>query len=303
MKEKVLQFLREPGDLTEAALELFWWQRERSPTLARFWEDAAPRSLEEIPAVPVSLMKEVSFACVPQPTVVYRTSGTTGKRGEHWMADNEVYDLAARTWFDQTVEAPPACVSLITDAADSSLHHMVKLLRPGVVTCYPDVREAVRTISLQPVFLTATAFALADFLELDTELPPDSVVMVTGGFKGRQTKLSRDELLFEAQRRLGQVRIIEEYGMTELSSQLWDVDGSGYRAPPWLHVYAVDPVSGRPVDGVGLLRFVDLANWSSVLALETEDLGRVDEGRVHLLGRLPSSSPRGCSLAYEERRV
>jgi len=180
---------------------------------------------------------------------------------------------------------------------------MIRFLRPGAVTCFPDVTQLPRYISLQPVFLTATAFALADVLGLDLDLPAGSVVMVTGGFKGQKKRLARDELLYRIPRALGDVRVIEEYGMTELSSQLWDVDGGGFLAPPWLYVYTVDPISGRPIDGKGLLRFVDLANWSSVLCIETEDLGIVEDGRVRLLGRLPTALSRGCSLSYEEAHV
>ena len=304
MKQRVLDFIRSPSELEPFALELFRWQRENSRSWARFAGPEEPERLHEIPAVPVSLLKQVTFSCVDEPTTVFRTSGTTGGRGEHWLPDTDAYDLASKTWFNACVKAPPACVSLITDAPDSSLGHMVKLLRPGAVVCFPDVAEATRTISLQPVFLTATAFALADFLKLGFKLPKGSVVMVTGGFKGRRTTLTRGELVFDAQRLLGDIRVVEEYGMTELSSQLWDVDGTGFRPPPWMHVYPVDPVSGRPVDGVGLLRFIDVANWGSVLAIETEDMGWVDEGgRVHLVGRLPSAPPRGCSLAYEDAHV
>jgi len=303
VKQQVLDFIRQPGELEPLALELFRWQRDHSRTWARFAGRADPQALHEIPAVPVSLLKQVTFSCVDQPSVVFRTSGTTrGVRGEHWMPDTDVYDLAAQTWFDACVQAPLACVSLITDAPDSSLGHMVARLRPRRVVCFPEVSEAARTISLQPVFLCATAFALADFLKLEVRLPARSVVMVTGGFKGRQTAVTREQLLFDAHRILGEVQLVEEYGMTELSSQLWDTDGLGFKPPPWLHVYTVDPITGRPVDGQGLLRFVDLANWASVLAIETEDVGRIDDdGRVHLVGRLPSSAPRGCSLSWEER--
>ncbi len=304
MKQKVLDFIRSPGDLEPIALELFRWQCEHSTTMRRFAGGLEPTTLEEIPAVPVSLMKQVSFSCVERPTVVYRTSGTTsGARGEHWMADNEAYALAVKTWFEAVVTAPLGCVSLITDAPDSSLGAMIKILRPRAVTCFPDVTQLPRYISLQPVFLTTTAFALADLLGVDMKLPTGSVVMVTGGFKGRQKRIERDELLYRVPREMGEVQVIEEYGMTELSSQLWDVDGLGFAAPPWLHAYTVDPVSGRPIDGMGLIRFVDLANWSSVLCIETEDLGIIEEGRVRLLGRLPSSLARGCSLSYEEAHV
>ena len=100
--------------------------------------------------------------------------------------------------------------------------------------------------------------------------------------------------------------IVGEYGMTELSSQLYQGQlrgkASRYHPPPWLHVRAVDPVSLRPVEQgqVGIARFVDLANIDSAIAIQTADCIREHEdGSVELLGRQPEARARGCSLAVE----
>jgi hypothetical protein len=150
-----------------------------------------------------------------------------------------------------------------------------------------------------PVFLATTSLALGQLLEEDPSLslPPGSAVMATGGSKGRTRQLNDVDLRQRTHSCLGPVQWIREYGMTELSSQLWDT-GDGYRPPPWLHVYTVDPVGGHPAPE-GLICFVDLANWGSCLAVETQDLGRVEGGIVHLAGRLPGAPLRGCSLTAE----
>src|SRR5690606_28011337 len=72
--------------------------------------------------------------------------------------------------------------------------------------------------------------------------------------------------------------------------------------PAWLRTRAVDPATLDPVpDGTpGLLCHVDLANAGSVLAVQTEDVGIVEAGRVRLLGRLPGAEPRGCALALAD---
>ena len=98
--------------------------------------------------------------------------------------------------------------------------------------------------------------------------------------------------------------------MTELCSQLWTdpVDAGQapgeFVAPLWLRVYAVDPVTAVPTNGEGLLRFVDVANTDSVVAIETMDLGVVDHAvdgdRVWLRGRATGSELRGCSLRAED---
>ena len=149
-----------------------------------------------------------------------------------------------------------------------------------------------------PVFLASTALALADLLEQgeSTHLPSGSVLMVTGGYKGQHRSIPEAALHKAALDQLGpDLRLIREYGMTELSSQLWDW-GEGYQAPPWLKVYT----QFTNEEGVGQLCFVDLANWGSCMAIETQDMGRVRDGVVELLGRIPGMKARGCSLVVEE---
>jgi hypothetical protein len=126
--------------------------------------------------------------------------------------------------------------------------------------------------------------------------------MVTGGFKGREVQLDPAELHARARATLRPARLVTEYGMTELSSQLWGTPDLPYLPPPWLRVVAVDP-DGRPVarGERGQLRFYDLCNLDGTLAIETMDEGIVrDDGAVELLGRLSGAEARGCSLTVEE---
>lgn len=319
-RRAVLAFIDRPDDPWPLARALYRFQRAHVPAYERFAAGAEPTCLEEIPAVPVAIFRDVRF-CAGRPGAVFRTSGTTtGRRGEHAMIDTRVYDRGARAWFDACAPGCPVgnTVSLVTPPArhpDSSLGHMVASFAPGARWYFdPDrgLDAAGAWDDLEradaPVFLPATAFALAALLEdsrRSAALPEGSAVMITGGFKGRRTRLDAAALRAALPERLGPgVALLGEYGMTELSSQLWEVDDSGYRPPPWLHVYAVDPLSGAPVEGEGLLRFVDLANWSSALAIETMDLGAVERrpggDRVRLSGRLSGAPPRGCSLTVEE---
>jgi acyl-coenzyme A synthetase/AMP-(fatty) acid ligase len=135
--------------------------------------------------------------------------------------------------------------------------------------------------------------------------------METGGFKGRSRVVARDELYDDLARALGipVQRMVNEYGMTELLSQLYDpvlVPGGTpgrHLPPPWLRVRALHPdtLAPQPPGQSGILQFFDLANAGSVSAILTEDVGVVDEdGGVRLRGRSPGSEPRGCSLAMEE---
>ena len=314
VEQAVLAHLRAGGDLLDVALALCRWQQRHVPAYGRFAQGAEPTDLAGIPSVPVALFKHVRFCCTASPAAVFRTSGTTtGARGEHAMPTTRAYDAASLAWFRACVPGCPTdhTISLVTDDRrhpNSSLGHMVTHFAPER-RCFFDLEAGVDAAgawaalaaAARPTWVPTTAFALAELLRTpgDARLPPGSVLMVTGGFKGRTSEVDEAELLREAAARLGGPRLIREYGMTELSSQLWDT-GDGYRAPPWLHVYAVDPLGGQPVAGEGLLRFVDLASWGSCLAIETEDLGRVVGDRVELVGRLRGAPARGCSLSVEE---
>lgn len=160
----------------------------------------------------------------------------------------------------------------------------------------------------EPLFILSTSFALFSALEeLDgakVRTPTKTTVMITGGFKGMKTNLNEEQLREITCRAFSiePSRIIGEYGMTELGSQLFEVPGSRrYVAPPWLRVRAVDAVSHKPVEKgqPGLAHFLDLANIDSCLSVVTQDLIRIHEDGIELCGRAPRALPRGCSLPYE----
>ena len=272
-------------------------------------------ALENLSAIP-----EITLASTPQIGAtrlgvhgLNNSSGTsTGSRGTHALPDVEVYNLASKTWFEHLLPRCPVqnTVSLVSNPQDhpeSSLGHMIHHFSPKATWCFNNQKGVIQNdawTALQtsePVFLPATAFALADLLEAQNHvhLPKGSVVMITGGFKGRRRRVEMQELHQLIRQFLGtDVQIVGEYGMTELSSQLWDL-GDGYQAPPWLHVYTVDPATGEPTDGAGLIRFIDIANWGSCMSIETMDMGVINGGRLTLLGRAPQAPLRGCSLSAE----
>lgn len=187
--------------------------------------------------------------------------------------------------------------------------------------------EALTTVDRedQPVCLLGTAFGLLHFLdwlterELFFELPLGSRIMDTGGFKGRSREIPKGELYRLYGERLGVplTHVVNEYGMTELGSQFYDsslrewlgaskathllVPNRRKLPPPWVRVQVVDPESLEPVaeGSPGLLRFYDLANLHTVLAVQTDDLGIWRGGGFEILGRASGAEPRGCSLAVE----
>jgi hypothetical protein len=166
------------------------------------------------------------------------------------------------------------------------------------------------------VFLLGTAFAFLHFLDaladkgMRFELPPGSRSMETGGFKGRTREVARPDFyaMLSAGTGISAEHIVNEYGMTELSSQFYDESLVMHQAsdwktiPAWTRVLCIDPATSQPVpDGIpGLIRIYDLANVGSCCVLQTEDVGVKRGQRFQVHGRVQAAGPRGCSLAAED---
>jgi len=305
----------EPEPFDDLAVDIHRWQSRHDPVVHALVDGEVVTALD-VPAVPVALFKDLPVGTVPEGegAVVFRTSGTTGSgRGVHRLRSTALYDLGAQGWHRRCVPAAPTDVVALladpADAPDSSLSHMVAgfgQVRWALGADGLDVDAVRRWIDAasRPLYLASTAFALAELLDGPVSpLPAGSVVMVTGGFKGRRLELSDAELYARAEAMLEPERLVTEYGMTELSSQLWGRPGAPYRPPRWLRVVAVDPATGDPLGAgqVGQLRFIDLCNLDGTLAIDTMDQGVVDpDGSVRLHGRLEGAEVRGCSLTIEE---
>src|SRR5439155_3604069 len=144
--------------------------------------------------------------------------------------------------------------------------------------------------------------------------PPGSRAMHTGGYKGGSREVAPAALRGDIANAFGleTSAVVGEYGMTELSSQLYEGTLRAARGlptpsskhgsfvpPPWLRVVAAHPETLAPLaDGeTGILRFEDLANVDGAVAVQTADVGRSGGGAVELVGRSQGAPARGCSLA------
>jgi hypothetical protein len=171
----------------------------------------------------------------------------------------------------------------------------------------------------EPALLVGTSFAFVHLLDALTErdqileLPLGSRVMDTGGFKGKAREVGRETLYRSIRERLGipEPFVVNEYGMTEMSSQLYDgvageaperVSERFYLVPGWVRSVAVDSETLRPlpVGSWGVIRHVDLANLDSVMAIQTADVGRMTDRGMELRGRASGAEARGCSIAMDE---
>lgn len=261
---------------------------------------------------------------------VFRTSGTTegrARRGEHCFRTLRTYETGALIAARRRLLREPVPRKIISLAPsevalpDSSLSFMIDLfaraldipivhlfdVNSGIDHEALEVEAAKARLERAPVLIVGTSFAFVHVIDAqrrgDLGFPSASRLMLTGGFKGRSREVSETEL------REGLVRvfglsdddIIGEYGMTELSSQMYESRGL-YIAPPWVKIDAVDPETLRPLpEGeVGLCRIVDLANVDSAIAVQTADRVVKEGIGFRLLGRSPGAPPRGCSLLVED---
>jgi hypothetical protein len=316
---------------------LFAYQLRYNKPYARYCErlgvTSPPESWEEIPAVPASAFKEAAVTTFDPSSaaLTFETSGTTsGTPGRHYMETPELYGAALLAGFDRFVLADGARLRYLNlvpkpqEYAHSSLGYMMACVSKergdgqtgwyvhGDELLFDDLLRDIRatTGEGQAVCIGATAFALLHLLDAMNEqdlrlsLEPGSRVMETGGFKGRTRSLDRKELYAAICDRLGiaSEAIIAEYGMTELTSQYYDNPATRRKSgPPWLRSRVVGPNRKTLPNGeTGSLLHVDLANRSSCMAVQTEDLGVCYEDGFVLLGRTDDAETRGCSLDAED---
>ena len=333
LRARVRAALRE--DLREEefgvlALEVSAFQRRWNEPYARFCAmRPESRTWQEIPAVPQSAFKRSRLSIAPHAvTKTFRTSGTTGEGyGEHHFIDMQLYDAAILSGWNRLLlpEAVPVLLTPKPDAAPhSSLAHMMGVLARergrdqaiwlidanGTLNLERFIAAMrVAHVANRPVALLGTALAFLNLFEQLSArrfvLPPGSYALETGGYKGSGRDIPKTELYAKFSQYLGLAadEVINEYGMTELSSQFYTRGlGQPHTAGPWLRALVIDPETGAEVavGSAGVLRIFDLANLGSVLAIETRDLAIRREKGFELLGRDPAALPRGCSRAADE---
>lgn len=209
-------------------------------------------------------------------------------------------------------------LSLIPPVAewpDSSLAQMVAWIGAEQPLQYWD---GIGPLPDEPVWVFGTAFHFVNLADdgVRVRLPQGSVVVETGGTKGRSRSVTRDELYDLIADHLGvpKNRIISEYGMCELASQAYDFveNPEGPELPlseRWFRFSAATPVSiidrrGQTENtGEGTLVIHDNLRTDYPWPIRSEDMARVrDDGAFQLLGRVPMSPLKGCSMLAEDIR-
>lgn len=154
------------------------------------------------------------------------------------------------------------------------------------------------------VILFGVSFALLDFANQFNLIHPNLIVIETGGMKGRRREIAKTDLIGQLQSGFPQSKIVSEYGMTELLSQAYALDGINYSSHPLLKFLITDPSDPflfLPNSKRGIINVIDLANIHSCSFIKTGDLGQLNPlGELQVLGRFDFEEMRGCSQLYEE---
>lgn len=316
-----------PEDYSGLAVAVFRYQYQFNPLYRQFVDllgknPATVGTLADIPHLPIELFKSRRIQSGEwKPARTFTSSGTTGAQtSRHLLRDEAHYRRNARRGFAAAYGPVSdycflALLPAYLERTGSSLVFMaddfIRQSRYAESGFFLNDLSALvdRLRNLRdrrvPTVLLGVSFALLDLVEQFGPLElGETIVMETGGMKGRRREMTRDELHGLLTAGLGVARIHSEYGMTELLSQAYSPGEGRFRVSPTMRVRArdiTDPLSLAPPGKTGVLQLTDLANLDTVSFIASEDLGRVyADGAFEVLGRLDHADVRGCNLLLSD---
>jgi len=274
--------------------------------------------INKIPFLPIYFFKSHEIKTTSfEPEQIFESSGTTKQNtSKHLVKDIAVYEesfLKAFKLFYGDIEkyCVLALLPSYLERTGSSLVMMadklIKLSGHAKSGFYLDDFDALHKTIIeqeaknQPTLLLGVTFGLLDFSEQYQLNLKHTIIMETGGMKGRKKEMTRMEVHEQLKKGFGVENIHSEYGMTELLSQGYSFGKGIFNCPPWMKICVRsedDPLTVS-THGKGIINVIDLANVYSSAFIATEDIGIVyEDGSFEVLGRLDNSDIRGCSLMY-----
>ncbi|MEP3209068.1 MAG: acyl transferase [Maribacter sp.] len=314
--------IKNDSDFEVRALEVFQFQYQNNFAYREFCSHLgkSPKEVQQIldiPFLPIEFFKSKTIITgAKSPQISFSSSGTTGKQtSQHHVADLRIYEQSYLTAFQQFYgNIQDYCILALLpsylEREDSSLVYMVADLihKSGHSDSgfYLDEFDTLKKKLLQldssgsKVLLIGVSFALLNFTEKYPLQLKNTIVMETGGMKGRRKEMIRFELHQSLKQGFGIDSIHSEYGMTELLSQAYSSGNGLFKTPNWMKVLirdTEDPLSFQKRGKTGGINIIDLANINSCSFIATQDLGKLyaDES-FEILGRFDHSDVRGCNL-------
>ena len=309
-------------DFENFALEIFQYQAKNNLVYAQFLKllkinPSEIHKIINIPFLPIEFFKShkiVSSSSEVEET--FLSSGTTGQiQSKHFVTDVSIYEESFTKGFehfygnieDYTVLA---LLPSYLERSGSSLIYMAndfieKSKKPKSGFYLHNLDELTKNLAEldkknEKILLIGVSFALLDLVETYKFNLINTIVMETGGMKGRRKELIREELHQILKDGFGVSEIHSEYGMTELLSQAYSKGNGIFDCPPWMKILTRDPEDALtilPEGKSGGINVIDLANINSCSFIATQDLGKTyKNGTFEVLGRFDNSDIRGCNL-------
>lgn len=312
----------------DLVLEAFHFQAENNDIYKNFIKSLGRKpetvqSIYDIPFLPIEFFKTQKVKTGKwREETVFKSSGTTGATTSSHFVDELAYyaDLVVQNF--SIFYGPPeeyhilALLPSYLERENSSLVYMMKFLMEQsdsqfsgyYLYNYDDLLHKIEEIKAQnfgerKIMLIGITFALLEMIEkYSVSLPENSVVMETGGMKGRRRELIREELHDLLKSGFDLPVVHAEYGMTELLSQFYSLHDGKFLTPPWMKILTReinDPFSYTE-NSVGGINIIDLANIHSCAFIETKDIGKCfpEDQTFEVLGRFDNSDIRGCNLLW-----
>ena len=309
-------------EFDKLALKVFRNQYDNNTVYRNFCnflsvDKQAVKSIGEIPFLPIQFFKTHEVVSSPDAVqVTFTSSGTTGMTtSRHLVTDLNWYEQSFRLAFSQfygNIEdyAVLALLPSYLEREGSSLIYMVEDLiqrsnNPDSGFYLHNYDELIAKLTAldaagQNVLLIGVTYALLDLVEKQPFSLKNTIIMETGGMKGRRREMIREELHEVLCKGFGVSEIHSEYGMTELLSQAYSLGDGIFECPPWMDVLirdTEDALTYVDYGKTGGINVIDLANYNSCAFIATQDLGKKYPNQsFEVLGRFDNSDIRGCNL-------
>lgn len=314
--------IQSTDDFEALAIDVFRFQHENTSVYRQFCEmincdiNTVSR-LKDIPFLPIQFFKSHQIIAEHKTTEsIFTSSGTTGdKTSRHLVHSLSVYERTFRKTFNQfygDIEdyVVLALLPSYLERSGSSLIYMAQDFIKNskhsdsgfYLNEYEILGEKLKKLDRagKKILLIGVSFALLDLVEKQNFQLKNTIVMETGGMKGRRKEMTRFELHHILKKGFGVEQIHSEYGMTELLSQAYSKGNGVFRSPSTMDVLIrepEDPLSIISTSQTGGLNIIDLANIYSCSFIATQDLGKkYEDNSFEVLGRFDHSDVRGCNL-------
>lgn len=322
MSKDAIFNIKTHAEFKALALDAFRFQFENNSVYRSFCDllyrhPSDVKHLRDIPFLPIQFFK--THEVLSSRNIVeksFTSSGTTGSvTSKHLVTDLSIYEKSYLKGFQHfygNVEdyVVLALLPSYLEREGSSLIYMVEDLiqkskhpKSGFyLNNLQDLSETLKKLEAkgQKILLIGVSFALLDLVEQFQFNLKHTLVMETGGMKGRRKEIIRTELHDKLKKGFGVNQIHSEYGMTELLSQAYSKGNGLFKCPPWMKILTrdtEDALTLLPPNKTGGINIIDLANINSCAFIATQDLGKTYENNLfEIIGRFDNSDIRGCNL-------